>query len=251
MRGERWRRPLAVGLTVLFAGYGAFVLVTILGSPEFRSLLGVDREIYVGATQRWLDGEPFYYQDQVAGPYELLTGHVLYPPVALWFFVPASLLPPVLWWAVPLTVLVVVTIYHRPAVWSWPALAACIAFQWSLMLLVAGNPVVWLSAAVAAGTIRGGWAVAVLAKPSLVPFALVGARRRWWWASLLIFALACLPFGVAMWADWYQVIENARGDRVSVLYSLGDVPWLLAPIVAWMGSTRAQRSRPRCGGARP
>lgn len=226
----RFYRPVCVGLTLLFAAYGLFILWTLVTAPWFVTF-GTDRAIYVTATERWLAGGPFYYPEQLAGPYHLRVGHVLYPPVALWFFVPASFLPPLLWWAIPLTIVGAVIVHHRPAPWAWPLIAACLGFQWSVMLLATGNPTLWLSAAVALATLRGGWAVAVLAKPTLFPFALVGIRRRWWWLALGLFVLACLPFG-AMWLDWWTAVTNAYGWRVGLLYSLGDVPWLLAPVIA-------------------
>jgi len=133
---------------------------------------------------------------------------------------------------VPLAIVAAVIAHHRPRSWAWPLIAACISFHWSVMLAWTGNPTIWLAAAVALATLRGGWAVAVLAKPTLLPFALVGIRRRSWWLALGVAAVVALPFG-AMWLDWIDAVRNAYGWRVGPLYSLGDVPWLLAPVIAW------------------
>jgi hypothetical protein len=78
----KWYRPAAVGLSALFVAYGLFVLATLASHPEYATP-GSDREIYVGAAQRWLGGGPYFYPEQLAGRYELATGHVLYPPPAL------------------------------------------------------------------------------------------------------------------------------------------------------------------------
>jgi hypothetical protein len=40
--------------------------------------------------------------EQLAGRYELATGHVLYPPPALLAFAVLSVLPAILWWLIPL-----------------------------------------------------------------------------------------------------------------------------------------------------
>jgi len=233
----RWGKPLAMGLTVLFTLFGLWVIYVMSTTPTLFVAPGSDREIYVAAGQRWASGEWIFYPDQLRGPYLLAVGHVLYPPVAYPAFYAASLLPALFWWLVPLSVTAAGILWHRPAYWSWPIIAACLAFPWSLMLAWAGNPTIWLAAFVSLGTIRSGWAIAVLAKPTLAPFALVGIRRRTWWWALAGFLAVSAAFG-QMWLDWIDALRNAYGPRVGPLYSVGDVPWLLAPIVAWKASTR-------------
>lgn len=228
----RWYRPLAVGLTALAVVFGLFVAAQLVGEP-----VGTDRETYVGAAQRWLAGGPFYYPFQLAGPYEIATGVVLYPPIALYLFVPLSFLPAVAWWAVPLGILAAVIRHHRPAAWAWPLIAACLGFQWSVMILWTGNPTIWVAAFVALGTLGGPWALAVVAKPTLAPFVLVGARRRSWWIGAVVLALLALPFG-SMWPDWFNAVTDIYGWRVGPLYSLGDVPLVAAPVIAWLAKAR-------------
>lgn len=232
----RHARPIAFGLTVLFALFGLFVLWTLASDPSYRSLWGVDRAIYVTAAQRWLTGGSFYHSWQLSGTYDVLRGAVLYPPVSLWLFVPASFVPAVAWRLVPLIVIAAVIAHHRPAWWTWPLIAAFLGFQWSVMIFASANPTLWIAAIVALGTIWTGPSVAVLVKPTLAPFALIGAGRRRWWIAFAVFAALCVPFG-AMWIDWVHVIANARGWRVGPLYSLGDVPWLLVPVIARIGRT--------------
>ena len=51
---------------------------------------GKDVALYRDAASRWLAGGPFYEPRQLAGPYEVAHGDILYPPVGLWLFVPAA-----------------------------------------------------------------------------------------------------------------------------------------------------------------
>jgi hypothetical protein len=236
--GSRWARPLALGLTLLFAAYGAFVWYTLSTSVAVLAGPGSDREIYVGAAQRWLAGGPYFYPEQLAGRYELAVGHVLYPPPALLAFAVLSVLPAVLWWLIPVGIVGAVIVYQRPAWWAWPLIAACLGFQWSVMLLYTGNPTIWLAAAVALGTVWGWPAVAVFLKPTLLPFALLGIRRRSWWLAAALGLAVSIPFG-AMWLDWIHAVTNAYGWRVGPLYSLGDVPWLAAPVIAGAARRRS------------
>jgi hypothetical protein len=233
---SRWYRPVALGLSALFIAYGVFVLAILVTQPEFGAP-GSDRAIYVGAAQRWLGGGSYFYPEQLAGRYELLNGHVLYPPPALLVFAVLSALPTVLWWAIPLAVIAAVIWHHRPAPWAWPLIAACVGFQWSVMLVWTGNPTLWVAAAVALGTVWGWPAVAVFLKPTLVPFALIGAKRRSWWLVAALCLAVSIPFG-AMWIDWLHAVLNAYGWRVGPLYSLGDVPWLAAPAIAGIARRR-------------
>ena len=76
----------------------------------------------------------------------------------------------------------------------------------------------------------------VLLKPTLVPFALVGCRHRSWWVGLGVLALVSVPFA-AMWLDYVTVVQNAR-DPNGLMYSLNQVPTVMIPVVAWLGSSR-------------
>ena len=56
-------------------------------------------------TRNWVDTGEFYLPHQLAGPYQVQTlVDVLYPPIALYLFVPFLVLPAVLWWAIPMSV---------------------------------------------------------------------------------------------------------------------------------------------------
>src|SRR5690348_5487772 len=103
---EVGRPPLA---TVTFAGIAvAFAAVSLIatGTAVVREhfALGGDMNLYLDAARHWLGGGSFYLDRQLAGPYEITGGDVLYPPVALALFVPFTVLPAVLWFAIPLAI---------------------------------------------------------------------------------------------------------------------------------------------------
>lgn len=242
---ERWGKPLAVGLTALAVGFAIFVLWTLFSDAQYATMLGNDRAIYVSAVSQWERGGDFYLPFQVAGPYEVQTGDVMYPPLALPAFVLLALLPPWLYWALPIAIIALVIVHHRPAWWAWPFIAACLAYPWVLMLVVAGNPVIWVAAAVAAATIYGWPAMLVVLKPSLLPFIIIGIRKPSWWVVGAGLAILAVAFG-SLWIDWVQVVLNARGWRAGLFYSLSDAPLLVAPLIAWFaGRHRKAGSEPR------
>jgi hypothetical protein len=234
VREERGRRRAALALS---AAVFALPLVFVLVTPHpLEQPAGVDFALYRDVTARWLGGGPFYEPYQLAGPYEIRAGDVLYPPIGLILFVPFAVLPitiaAVLWWAIPigLTAWAIRRLRPRPEV--WPLLALCIAWPTTLLKTWTGNPVIWSMAAMAVGVIYAWPAVLVLVKPSLAPFALFGAWRRSWWVAAVVFALLCVPFG-SLWADWLASVVNSRGG--GLLYSALEIPMLLLPLVAWLG----------------
>lgn len=227
----RWYRPLAVGLTLLALAWGVMICWTIAHDPAFGDP-GGDRATYMAATQRWLATGHFYDPRQLSGPYAIWDQAILYPPIALLLFVPLSVLPAVVWWAVPVLVVAGVVVWHRPAPWGWPLIALCLCWHTTLDIIYVGNPVLWIAAGVALGTVYGWPALAVAMKPTLAPFVLVGIRRRSWWVCATILALIALAFGT-MWIDWWHAATDIYGWRVGPLYSAADVPLLLAPVVAW------------------
>jgi len=209
----------------------------VLAIPDpLEQPLGVDIALYRDAAARWFSGGPFYEPRQLAGPYEVAHGDILYPPVGLWLFVPIALLPTALalplWWGLPaaVTAWAIHRLRPRPAV--WPLIALCLAWPTTPLKVWTGNPVIWSVAAMAIATAWRGAAAFALLKPSLFPFALFGIRQRSWWVGLAIFGLLCLPFG-PMWADWIATVLNTRGG--GVLYSALEAPMLALPLVAWVG----------------
>lgn len=237
---QRWGRPVAVGLTCFFLAVFFFLFATILTTPPYSGVVGADRRIYHDAALRWAQGGFWYYPDQIAGPYSIAVGHILYPPVALLWLVPAALLPDLLWWGLPIVVTGVIVWWHRPAEWAWPVIGLCLAQTNSPELIAAGNPVLWIVMFAALGTRWCPGFALVMLKPSLFPVALLGARsRRWWWTAAILasVSIVLLPMDV----DYLHVLINARGPLASPLYSFGDLPLLGIPLVAWAAQRRHSR----------
>jgi len=237
---------------------GAIVVLGAVCLAEAWAALAVvplahDVNLYLDAARRWVSGAGFYRPEQVAGPYQLPTDAVLYPPVALLLLVPFTVLPAVLWWAIPTAITAWVIWRHRPTSLGVVLILISLAIPTNWWLIVAGNPSMWATAALALGTLYGWPAVAVLIKPSLVPFALFGAWRRSWWFALAAGALVSLAF-LPMWPDWLAVVLNARGSRSGLLYSAIDIPLMLIPLLAWATRTRRESASGLAGrwdGTRP
>ena len=233
-------RPALLASSAVFALPIVFVLLI---SHPLEQPLGVDFDLYRDVTIRWLDGGPFFEPYQVAGPYEIRAGDVLYPPVALWLFVPFALLAgawslaAVAFWLVPLGITGLTVVVFRPRPLVWPLIALCLANPTTLLKIWTGNPVMWSMAAMALAVVGSSRLAApfVLLKPSLAPFALFGIRRRSWWLGAGLLVALSLPFG-GLWGDWVASVLNSRGG--GLLYSALEIPMLLLPLVAWVGRTR-------------
>jgi hypothetical protein len=238
-RWRRWSTPVAIGVIVLMLAATAYGLSVVL--PRVQShpaTWGIDFHLYLGYTQRWLDGQGYYLDYQLAGPYAVTPAFPpLYPPPFTLFVVPFLYLPAVLWWVLPLGLIAWVVLRWRPTPWAWAGIAACVAWPRTYEIVIDGNPSMWIAAFAAAGTILAWPYVLVLLKPSLAPFALLGIRHRSWWVALGVCVLVSLPFG-AMWLDWVTAVRNADQD---LLYSLRDVPIVLIPLIAWWGGSRRER----------
>lgn len=234
----RWSRPLALGVTVLgLVIFGWLVLLELI-DPAYSPFIGSDRYVYHDAALRVLGGGSWFYPEQVTGqPYDVVLGHVMYPPAALVWFIPAAFLPDFLWWAIPIGIIAAVVIHHRPSPWGWAAMAMCLAYPWTAPLLMSGNPGLWIAAACALGTVWRPAFALILAKPSLFPFALLGIRDRGWWVIAvfgLVVSFATLPLTL----QWVGVIVNARGQFSGPLYAIRDVGWMLLPLIAAKTSAR-------------
>src|SRR4249919_2944324 len=111
---DRPRPALALSV-VLLAIPIAFVLLV---PHPLEQPFGVDFRLYQDATARWLASGQFYEPYQLAGPYPISAGDILYPPVALWLFVPFAVdggpvldaIQAVVWWALPLGVVAAVVV---------------------------------------------------------------------------------------------------------------------------------------------
>lgn len=200
----------------------------------------VDYLLYRNAAASWLAGHGFYQSFQLAGPYPLShrPQPILYPPVALWLFVPFVYLPAVLWWAIPMATALSALWILRPRGLVWVALAMCAVWPSTPQEFIDGNPVIWAWAAVWAGVVVAGPAGIALFKPTMAPFALVGIRNRRWWLVIGAGLLAAVPFG-GMWLDYLEVSRNLQAPW---LYFVYDVPLMAMPVLAWAGRSPRVRA---------
>jgi hypothetical protein len=223
---------VAVALTVLILAILTRDLVVLLPNLD-PAKIAVDYNLYLDATRRWLEGGSYYLPDQLAGPYDVLPGVILYPPVFVLVMLPFLFLPWWVYWALPIGAVVFTVNRHRPRPVVWPAIALCLWFPNTTVILVAGNPMMLMVGALALGTIWAWPSVFVLLKPTLGPFALFGIWRRSWWVALGVLVLVSIPFAVA-WLDYAAVLRNAR-QSLGLLYNLGQVPTMMLPLLVWVG----------------
>lgn len=206
---------------------------------------GADYRIVTAAAERWLSGEGFYYSYQLAGPYDIKAmdaleiSPIMYPPTMLVLLVPFTVLPAVLWWAVPLGVIGWALYRLRPAPVVWPVLVLLLMFPTTLNAIATGNPILWFTAALSLGTLYSWPAVLLLLKPTIAPFALIGIWRREWWIGAAALAAVSLLF-LPMWFDYLTVLGNTRYG-LGFLYSLNQWPMLFIPVLAWLGNARQSR----------
>jgi hypothetical protein len=172
---------------------------------------------------------------QLGGPYEIQPGAILYPPITIAAFAPTLLLPGPLWWLIPIVVTGAIVLHLRPRPWAILTIGFCLLYTASFTLIVAGNPDMWLVAALAIALYWRPAAAFVLLKPSLFPFALIGVKSKGWWVIAGLFTLVSLAF-IPQTFDWIKAVTTGYGPRSGVLYSLQDAPLLLVPFVAWFGS---------------
>jgi hypothetical protein len=228
-------RPFLVGLTIVFLVLAALEAVVLFRIIDSQNAVGGDLAYYRFVGQRWLETGVYYTPHQLSGPYEVQTQvDNLYPPHALYLFVPFIYLPAILWWIVPLAIMAWVVWWCRPALWGLPILAAIVLFPKTPNQIIYGNTDMWIGAAIAAG-VRWGWPSTLVSfKPSLAFFALLGIRGRSWWVAVAGIVLASLPL-ISLWLLYPTVMRNSSAQFT---YSLSNLPFFCLPIVAWLSSTR-------------
>jgi len=214
-----------------------YVSCFVFAKPGY---IGSDLALYQREVQAWLGGAPMYPPSEVAGPFTIVSGVILYPPITILLFLPTLLLPLPLWWLIPAAIMGTVVYRLRPGGWWLLAIGLCLLYPQSVTMVVDGNPGMWLAAALAVSVYWRPAAAFVLLKPSVFPLALIGLRSRGWWAIAGLFALVSLAF-LPQTLDWLAVIRNGQGGSLlgGPMYSLGDLPLLAVPLLAWAGSTRA------------
>jgi hypothetical protein len=231
----RSRRACGSRVPAAWAGASLFVVWLAIAADALRTapILGWDFDLYRNAAARWLAADGFYLARQLGGPYSVQHGDVLYPPTMLYLFVPFTVLPAVLWWAIPIGLTIYAIWRLRPTPFVWPLIALCLLWPETTVKIVAGGPIMWVVAALAVGAVNG-WATPfAMLKPTVAPFALLGVWRRSWWLGLALVFIASLPF-LTLWAEYSRVLFDARSPA-GWLYSLDEVPLMLAPLVAWVG----------------
>ena len=245
-----WRRVSRVATAALVVSTAASLASV---ASDVVDQWGNDYEFFVGVAQRWVATGGFYGAEQLAGPYVAATGvSVLYPPIALYLFVPFTVLPAFLWWAIPLGIVAWHVVTARPAWWAWPVIALLLFAPRSQSIIIWGNTGIWVTAFVALG-LRFAWASPlVLLKPTLAPFALIGIRRRSWWVGLVVLLAASLLL-LPHWFEYIAAMRNNVGAwPPGFLYSLPDCLLVAVPIVAWVARReRAVRRRTAAWAASP
>lgn len=228
-------RRIAIALTIgILAG---IVLSNVSLHRDFQARWGEDYAWFVDKARRWVETGEWYNVHQLAGPYEAATAvDILYPPIALYLFVPFIWLPAPLWWAIPLGILVWHIWTARPAWWSWPVLALLLWIPRDQIIIIYGSTGMWVAAFVALG-LRFPWASPlVFLKPTFAPFALIGIRKRAWWYGAGALAGASLLL-LPMWFDYVTAMRNNVGPWPGVLYSIPDYLFMAIPVVAWWART--------------
>jgi hypothetical protein len=207
------------------------VLSWVISTEAGRGALGIDYGIYMDATHRWLAGGGWYLPAQLSGPYTVAIPDVLYPPTLLWLLVPFSFLPPLAWYTVPVGLAAFALRRLRPGFWALVGIVGLLAWPYTWLEVMKGNPVIWVVALTLLGIAYGWGGAFVLLKPSLFPFALLGIRDRRWWLAVGLLALLSVPL-LPLMLEYPAVILNGGADP---LYSVLDLPLLLIPLVAWLG----------------
>jgi hypothetical protein len=238
---KRVGRDLAIGLTFVLLSWAALIWYAVISGSVRRGEVAWDLGLYVRVAEHWLATGQAYYPVQYAGTYTNAGDVNLYPPLALYLFVPFTVLPAVLWWAVPVTIYVATLAHFRPAWWAWPYLAFVVGTVAFASAIVHGNSGMW-TLAVLCLAMRwpvGGAALAL--KPTELLFALPLIRRRGFWVGLGAVALLALPLG-GLWLDWATALANYRGE--TVLYAMQGWSVTIAPWVVMLAATRRPAGAP-------
>jgi hypothetical protein len=230
---------MIIGVTIVILVAALAIAGARYGAAVRSDAVAVDFAFWNVIAERWLATGSMYTPAQLAGPYDphaLIFSAPneipsLYPPPAILWFLPFLYLPPVLWWAIPLGFLAYAIVRLQPAAWSWPVMAALLVFPSFSSTIIVGNTTMWIAAFLAGGLLYSWPAMLILVKPALAPFALVGIRRRSWWIALAVWCLVSL----FMLDQWFEYVTAMRNVQSTFLYSLDSVPFLLVPIVAWLG----------------
>jgi hypothetical protein len=243
-----WVRATQVVLTWLFGGLAVMNLVAA-SQGWLAPFHGWDFDHYVEASRRWLESGSPYLAHEVAAPFQFSNETFLHPPISLLLFTPFTVLPSFFYWLIPIGGTALLIASWQPARWTWPVMALLLNWPRFDGAVIVGNTDLWVVFFIAAG-LRYGWPVLLLAiKPSVAPFAIVELAalmridavpvRRWVeiLATAAVLILVSAPFG-ELWLEWLAVIRHSPADPI---YSIGAIPWLIVPVIAWYGRRRNRR----------
>ena len=232
----------AFGLTALLLLVAVAVWRVRFAAFDAAGAVAIDYRTFVDFGHRLLTDGTAILPYQLAGPYQAApevprldpaTVPFLYPPAFAFVGVALTVLPAFLWWAVPIALLAWCVASWRPAPWAWPLMALALAWPNTSAVVIVGGSTMWAAALVAAG-LRWRWPAALLLlKPTMLPFALVGVRDRRWWVVAAVLAVVSLPRA----GEYVTAMRNTTDLRW--WYSLGDLPLLLLPVVAWLSRAGA------------
>jgi hypothetical protein len=238
--GIRLGRVLALSATGFLLLFALVELITVGTDAARVGRIGLDIGYwYSYYARRWLETGVLYRPEQLVGPYVVSGLDFVFPPIAILVFVPFLYLPVVIWWLAPAAVMGACWRRYRPAWWTYPLLALILAWPRTIGQLVVGGSDLWVSMAVGLGVLYAWPFAMVVMKPSFLPLALLGVNRRAWWMASAALLLVALPFGT-QWFDYATAIKNSG---LPLTYSLLQLPVTLAPIVMWLGRTRAGPGR--------
>jgi hypothetical protein len=228
-------RPIWIGVAIMMLVATAVETVVLYRIIDDQQSIGSDLRFFQSVAQRWLDTGTYYTDRQLSGPFVVASNvDNLYPPHALYLFVPFLFLPSILWWAIPLALIGYVVWWCRPAAWALPILALLVLYPKTPAVFLYGNSDIWATAFGAAG-IRWAWpAVLVWFKPSVGFLGIIKIATRRWWVAAGILAILNVPF-LGLWLDYPTVLLNSDTD---IGRALSDVPLFALPVVAWLVSSR-------------
>ena len=239
------RRLICWAIIIPAASWLLFVLLFyVIREP---ASIGYDYAFYRDVGARWLADGSYYLSHQTAGPYSFTTMvDVLYPPTALFLFVPFAVLPPIL-------------LVGGPFDGRWVCrlgLSTCPPGGGAYApppLLAEGDKQfhVWKYGYLDGRRSRRRVSLG-LASPVLDPEANTrhlrssrAAARPWrlGLAALVGVSLLQLPL-------WFDYLTAMRNLSIRADYSLVSIPLLMLPIVAWAGRSRTVEGRAPGPGAR-
>jgi hypothetical protein len=238
MPRRRIDTTLRVAAAIGFAIWLFVWAVILTNRGLFERFYGQDVAIYLEAADRWLHGGGFYNAYQLAGPYAVSFGDILYPPFSLALFVPFTAIPAPLWWAIPLALVGTSVWRLRPAPWALAAIVACLWWPDTMFRVILGNPVLWVVALLALGTTRPFFAPFALIKFTLAPAAILNVRQPAWWIGLAVLGIMSLLF-LPLWPGYLTALTNLR-TGAGWAYSIRELPMIAIPWIAWLGRARTR-----------